>query len=310
MAEVLVEKYRPKTVDDFVWASPLLRDKVTEWVAAGETPNLLFTGGAGRGKTTLARMIPLLLGIPSCDVLDVNASIERKVDNITDLITNFTSTWAMGDTGIKYVLLDEADRLTPLSQDALRGEIEKNSENVRFILTGNDRKKFTLPMHSRFQEFEFAALEREEAIMRCANILVAEGIEFEPETLIQYVNAYYPDLRKCLNVLQQRTVGKKLSPFSHISADGAEYMMQLLADLVSGDSLAARKTLAENASADDYIGIFRFLFTNVEVFSGIELQDTVLIAIRDGMWRHSMVGEAEINMAATMVEICRAARKK
>jgi DNA polymerase III delta prime subunit len=143
--DLWIERYRPQNIEDFVWASPNLKSKVDEWIAAGQTPNVLFSGGAGRGKTTLARMLMKALGIPKGDILDINATLERKVDALTDSITGFTSSWAMGPSGIKYVILDEADRLTPLTQDFLRGEIEKHHETVRFILTGNNRRKFTEP---------------------------------------------------------------------------------------------------------------------------------------------------------------------
>lgn len=307
---LFVEKYRPKTIDGFVWASPNLKNKVEEWVSNKEVPNVLFTGGAGRGKTTLARMLMIELGIPTCDILDINASLERKVDALTETITNFTSTWAMGDTGIKYVILDEADRLSPLSQDFLRGEIERHHETCRFILTGNDRKKFSEPLHSRFQEFVFSALDRDEAVMRAANILIAEGIKFEPEGLIQYVDAYHPDLRKCINVLQQRSSNGVLQPFVSSDVEATDYLIEMLACLVSGDSKQARQIVRDKVNPDDYISVFRFMFNNIDIFNSDMKQDHVLIAIRDGMWRHATIADAEINMAATLAEIAKIARSK
>ena len=308
MINLWVEKYRPRSVDEFVWASPNLKNCFVSWIAAGEVPNVLFSGGAGRGKTTLARMLMLALDIPSCDVLDINASLERRVDGFTDTITNFTSTWAMGDKEMKYVILDEADRLSNLSQDFLRNEIEKHHSTCRFILTCNQRQKISGPLHSRLQEFEFAALDRDEAVMRAAKILVSENIDFDPETLIKYVNAYYPDLRKSINVLQQRSNSGKLQEFNETSADATDYFVEILSHVVAGNSKQARAIIAEQSSSEDYISIFNFFYTNIAIFDDVNIQDRILIAIRDGMWRHSTVANTEINMAATIAEIAYIAR--
>lgn len=309
MLKLWVEAYRPRTIEDFVWASPNLKACVTGWMAAGQVPNILLSGGAGRGKTSLARLLPKALGIPKCDILDINASLDRRVDEITDLITNFTSTWAMGDSGVKYIILDEADRLSPLSQDFLRNEIEKHHETCRFILTCNNRQKITGALHSRLQEFEFASLNRDEAVLRAADILISEGVQFDPEVLIKYVEAYHPDLRKCINVLQQRSMSGTLEDFDNSVTNANEWLLDLLAYTVTGDSRAARNLLNEQATPDDYLSIFRFIFTNIEVFEGTDLQDSVLIAVRDGMWRHTSVGDTEINMAATLTEITQLVRK-
>ena len=309
MISLWTERYRPHTIEEFVWASPNLKTSVNKWIADKEIPNVLFTGGAGRGKTSLARLLMNELRIPKCDILDKNASLDNKVNAVKDIITSFTSSWAMGETGIKYVILDEADRLSAHSQDFLRGEIEQHAATCRFILTGNNRNKFTEPLHSRFQEFEFPALEHDEAVMRCATILVKEGVEFEPEVLIQYVNAFYPDLRKCINVLQQRSVTGRLDVFTKVDVHTDEYLMELLTFLVSGDAKSARKVLNEQTTPEDYLTILRFIFTNVGVFPNDDSQDNVLIAVRDCIWRHDTVADKEINMAATMVEIARAARK-
>lgn len=309
MLELWCEKYRPKTVDDFVWASANLKAAVAKWLREGQTPNVLFSGGAGRGKTSLARLLVRALGIPPIDILDINASLERKVDDLTAMITNFTSTWAMGDSQMKYVILDEADRLSVLSQDFLRNEIESNHENCRFILTCNHRHKITTALHSRVQEFEFSALSRDEAAMRVASILIEESVEFDPENMLKYVDAYHPDLRKCINVMQQRTTDGVLDSFDAAGNDGGDQFIQLLAALTQGDGASARNVIRTSVTPDEYLGTFRFLFTNIEIFEGADKQDEILIIIRDGMWRHSTVGDTEINMAATMTEIAQAVRK-
>ncbi len=309
MFDLWTEKYRPKSVDDFVWASTSLRKNVDGWIAAGQTPNVLFSGGAGRGKTSLARLLLRELKIPAFDVLDINASLARKVDEFTEMVTNFTSTWALGDSQMKYVILDEADRLSPLSQDFLRHEMEAHHQSCRFLLTCNHRHKITEALHSRVQEFEFSAMTRDEAALRVAQILIDEKIDFEPNEMLRYLDAYHPDLRKCINVLQQRCEDGKLSPFDS-SDQGADYLLVLLTELVSGQSSKARDIIRNQVAPDDYLSVYRFIYTNIEVFDGVGLQDAVLVAIRDGMWRHSTVGDTEINIATTMTEIASLARKQ
>ena len=110
------EKYRPKTLDEYVWQDQNLREKAEEWLSEGALPHLLLSGVSGTGKTSLAKLMLILLGIPSGDILTIYASRERKIDEVQDRVVNFASTWALNSSGFKYVLLDEADSLSPLSQ--------------------------------------------------------------------------------------------------------------------------------------------------------------------------------------------------
>lgn len=143
--DMWVEKYRPKTLDEYVWRDPAQRAKAEEWINSGVLPHLMLSGVSGTGKTSLAELLLRMLGIPSGDILKINASRERKVEDIQSKIINFVSTWALGPTGVKYILLDEADSMSSLAQRLLRGEMENYSDVCRFIITcvTGDTKVYT-----------------------------------------------------------------------------------------------------------------------------------------------------------------------
>jgi replication factor C small subunit len=208
MKQLWVEQYRPRDIEGYVFRDEAQRDQVKQWIKAGSIPHLLFSGAAGIGKTTLAKILINALNIDEYDVLEINASRTNSVDDIRDSVVNFVSTMPFGD--FKIVLLDEADYLSPNAQAALRGVMEEYSQTARFIMTCNYPHKIIPALHSRCQGFHIEKVDHTEFTARAATVLVTEGVEFDIDTLDSYVKATYPDLRKCLNLLQMNTVDLKL----------------------------------------------------------------------------------------------------
>ena len=302
MKQLWVEQYRPKDIDGYVFRDETQREQVKQWIKEGTIPHLLFSGAAGIGKTTLAKILINALGIDTYDVLEINASRENNVDNVRNNITNFVSTMPFGQ--FKIVLLDEADYLSPNAQAALRGVMEEYAQTARFIMTCNYPHKIIPALHSRCQGFHIEKVDHTEFTARAATVLVTEGVEFELDVLDSYVKATYPDLRKCLNLLQMNSVDGKLKSPSESNAGTADYKLAMVDLFKAGKVREARKLLCEQARPEEMEEIFKWMYNNLELFAQTEEQkDEAIIAIRKGAANASLVADQEINLSATFTEL-------
>jgi len=303
MKELWVEKYRPKTLDGYVFQDVAMKEQVESWIRTGMIPHLLLHGGPGTGKTTLARMLINELKVDEYDVMFANGSKEaRKIEWIDKLIS-FCQTMPYGD--FKVVLIDEADYMNPVSvQPALRNLMEEYSQTVRFILTCNYPNKILPPIHSRCQTLHINRADHTEFTARVATVLVTESVEFDLDTLDSYVKATYPDLRKCLNLVQQNSTGDQLrSPKEGDKAVG-DWKLDCVSLFKAGKIKEARQLLCNQAEAEEMDGIFRWMYDNLDLWSKTEEgQDEAILIIRKGLVNHSMVADAEINLSATLVEL-------
>ena len=209
MKELWTERYRPQTLDGYVFTDPTQREQIEYFVREKSIPHLLFTGPAGTGKTTLAKILVNSLDIDPYDFLQVNASRDNGVDFLKSKIEGFVSTMPFGD--LKIVLLDEADYLSHNAQAILRGLMETYQSQARFILTANLAHKIIGPLKSRCQQIVIDKTDQTEFTARAATVLVTEEVEFDLDTLDSYVKATYPDLRSCLKLLQTNSVSGKLT---------------------------------------------------------------------------------------------------
>ncbi len=302
MKELWVEKYRPTKINEYVFRDESQRKQVQSWLDSKAVPHLLFSGAAGTGKTTLAKILLYELNVDWGDVLIINGSTENGVDEIRHRITNFATTMPFGD--FKYVLLDEADYLTPNAQAALRGVMERYSNSCRFLLTCNYPHKIIPALHSRCQGFHIEKLDKTEFTVRIATILSEENVEFDLETLDLYVAAEYPDMRKCIGLCQQNAQDGKLHK-PHIEDLGtADYKVQMITLFRQGKIKEARQVICKSAVLEEYESIYRHLYENLDYWgTDLEIQSKAIIIIRNGLVNHTVCGDPEICLSATLVEL-------
>lgn len=302
MKELWTEKYRPKDVDGYVFTDISVKEQVQEWIKDGHIPHLLLHGPAGTGKTTLAKILVNQLGIDSYDFLQVNASRDNGVDFLKTKIEGFVSTLPFGH--LKIVLLDEADYLSPNAQGLLRGLMETYAAQARFILTCNLVHKVITPLKSRCTELHINKTDQVEFFTRAATVLATEEVTYEPEVLASYVAATYPDLRKCLNLLQSNSKNGALLNPKDTDSSTQDYKL-VMVDLFKRRKIKeARKLLCEQARPEEMDEIFRWSYDNLDLWSKTdEGQDEAILIIRKALVNHALVADPEINLSAMIVEL-------
>jgi replication factor C small subunit len=302
MIKLWTEAYRPDDVDGYVFRDAEQRTQVESWIKSASIPHLLFSGAPGVGKTTLAKMLIKQLGIDEYDVLEINASRENNVDTIRNKITGFVQTMPFGN--FKVVLLDEADYISPNGQAALRGVMEMYHATARFILTCNYPNRVIPALHSRCQGFHIERLDITEFTARVATVLVTESVEFDLDTLDSYVKATYPDLRKCLNLLQPNSAtGVLIKPNEDVRST-SDWKLDAVNLFKAGRTTDARKLMCSSARPEEMEEVFRWMYDNLDIWSqDVEKQDQAIVIIRNGIANIPLVADQEINLSATLIEL-------
>jgi replication factor C small subunit len=299
-----VEKYRPKSVSEYVFVDERQKEQVKQWIKDESIPHLLFRGDAGTGKTTLAKVLINELGVEDYDVMEINASRENGIDNLREKINGFVQTMPFGK--FKIVLLDEADYLTQPAQAALRNDMEAYHQTVRYILTCNYAYKIIPALKSRCHEFHIAKPDMTEFTARAATVLVTENVEFDLDTLDTYVRGTYPDLRKCLNQLQVNSNSGKLLPAQAQGSSEHELLIEATNLFKKGKILEGRQQLMQ------YIAMYptriedtyKWMYDNLDLWGkDQEKKDAAIIVIRNGLANLPLVGIPEISLAATLCEL-------
>ena len=305
MKELWIEKYRPKTIDGYVFVDDNQRQQVESWIKDGSIPNLLFSGSPGTGKTTLGKMLINELGVDEYDVLYANGSKEGRKIEWVDKLISFCQTMPFGK--FKVVFIDEADYLNPNSvQPAMRNLMEDYSHSVRFILTCNYPNKIIPPLHSRLQQLHILKTDHTEFTARAATVLVTENVEFDIDTLDSYVRATYPDLRKCLQLLQQNSQTGALNAPNSTDRSVGDWKLDCVQLFKSGKIREARTLICQQSTPEDSEDIFRWMYDNLDLWStDVERQDQAIIIIRNGMANMALVADQEINLSATLCELSR-----
>ncbi len=297
-----VEKYRPSTVEDTILPQDL-KDTFQSVVDSGEIPNMLFTGTAGLGKTTVARAICDELGL---DYIVINGSEEGNIDTLRGKIKQFASSVSLSG-GYKVVILDEADYLNAQStQPALRGFIEEFSQNCRFILTCNFKNKVIEPLHSRCGVYEFNTSKKSmvelcgQFMKRLQMILDQEGVTYNKEVIAQLITKYAPDWRRVLNECQRHSISGKLETTVIINDLNANYT-GLFKSLKAKDFKKMRSWVVNNMDVEPaalFRGIYDAMDGNVVPASVPQL----VLILADYQYKNAFVADHELNLVACLTE--------
>ena len=305
-----VEEYRPKNVESCVLPKNL-RTTFSEFVKDGQVPNLILSGGAGVGKTTIAKA---MLDELNATHMMINGSEESGIDVLRTKIKNFASTVSLHG-GRKYLILDEADYLNPQStQPALRGFIEEFHENCGFILTCNYKNRLIEPLHSRCSVVEFMIPNSEkpklasEFFQRVVHILKEQGIKYDNRVVAEVINKHFPDWRRVLNELQRYSVSGTID--AGILVDIAEVnIKELMQSMKHKEFTNVRKWVVNNLDNDPvrlFRRIYDSLYDNVEG-SGIP---HIVVILGEYQYKAAFVADQEINMLACLTEIMARAKFK
>ena len=294
-----VEKFRPGTLDGYVGNEHII-DKVKLYIKSGDVPHLLFYGGAGTGKTTLAKIIANNV---DADVMYVNASDENNIETVRTKIKNYAST--VGFRQWKIVILDEADYMTPNGQAALRNLMETFSKTTRFILTCNYVEKIIDPIQSRCQVFGITPPNKTEVAKRIVTILNELQVQYDTKDIATTINAGYPDIRRVLNSCQRQVVDGKLV-IDNTSLVQANYMSELLEILQSdqnkGDAFKNIRQLIANSKVQDFTSLHKFLFDEIDNYAKGHLASVILI-LAESQYQDAFAVDKELHMMSTMIKL-------
>ena len=300
---LFVEKYRPRKIEDCI-LPVAVKDVFRSIIDSGKMQNLLLAGGAGCGKTTVARALCVEM---NQEYLFVNASEESGIDTLRTKIKNFASTVSLGGES-KVVILDEADYLNPQStQPALRGFIEEFSRNCRFIFTCNYKNRIIAPLHSRCSviDFKLNANDKKKAsadfFVLLRNILDGESIKYDDRVLVKLVQRHAPDWRRVLNEVQRYgqsgTIDEGiLVNFSDVSVN------DLMDHMKKKDFKSMRKWVVDNID-NDQTRIFRKIYDQVSEFVEPGSVPSVILILAEYQYKSAFVVDQEINLVAALTEI-------
>jgi len=298
-----VEKYRPKKVEEVVLPSTL-KSTFQTFVDQGNIPNLILSGSAGVGKTTVARAMLEELG---CDYIVINGSMNGNIDTLRNEILNFASSVSFSG-GRKYVILDEADYLNANStQPALRNFMEEFSRNCGFILTCNFKNRIIEPLHSRCSVVDFKITKSDTAKLatqffkRVTGILDSEGVKHEPKVVAEVINKHFPDWRRILNELQRYSATGAID--TGILTNLQEVSLSELVGLMKAKNFTAiRKWVGANLD-NDQNQIFRTIYDSSESFMTPQGVAQLVLILGKYQYQAAFVADHEINLMACLTEI-------
>ena len=297
-----IEKYRSENLDQYI-GNEVIKSRITDCIAQNDIPHFIFSGTAGTGKTTLAKLI---INNIKCDYIYLNASDENGIDMIREKVKGFAS--AASFQPIKVVILDEADFLTQPAQAALRNIIEEYSISTRFVLTCNYIERLIEPLTSRCEIHILKPPSMGEVAKHvCTNILDVESVKYDIKEVAALIKDSYPDIRSIIKNLQ---AGTKDNQFT-FTVSSTDWLNKLVEVLASRDKKAwyITRQLVADTQVDDFQTAYRFLFDNLDKYSyGHDAE--ISVVLDDFIWRAGVVPDKEINFSAAIAKILELNKKQ
>lgn len=295
------ERYRPQTIEDCILPERL-KTPFSEYVKNNEIPNLLISGSAGVGKTTVAKAMCEQVG---CDYMVINGSDENGVDTVRYKIKNYASSMSLSG-GRKVIIIDEADYLSPNAQAAFRNAIEEFSTNCSFIFTCNYKTRIIEPLHSRCAVIDFSLRGNEKSNMaaqffkRTQTILQKESVEFDSKVVAELVKKYFPDFRRIINELQRYSQFGKidtgiLAQITNLQID------ELVRYIKEKDFGSIRKWVATNEV--DSNTVFRQIYDSLYDIMKPQSIPQAVVILADYQYKQAFVVDSEINLVACLTEL-------
>ncbi len=299
-----VEKYRPQIIEDCVLPESL-KNTFNEIIKGGELPNMMFTGTAGNGKTTVARALCNELEL---DHIVINGSEDGNIDTLRGKIKQFASTVSLLG-GYKVVILDEADYLNPQStQPALRGFIEEFSSNCRFILTCNFKNRIIEPLHSRCSVYDFNVSKgqiqnhlKADFLKRIWHILEQENVTYDNQVLMELIVKYFPDFRRIINECQRYGMSGTIDAGILVTIS-EENVKKLMTYLKEKDFKGMRKWVTDNMDVES-AKLFRMIYDNMKTYVDPHSIPPLVIILADYSYKDSFMADHELNVVACLTEI-------
>ena len=297
------ERYRPHTIEDCILPDRI-KSVFQEYVNTGTIPNLMLTGSAGVGKTTVARAMCEQLGL---NHLFINSSEERGIDMLRTKIRGYGSTLSLVG-GRKVIILDEADYLTPEAQAGLRGAIEEFSGNCSFIFTCNFKSRLIDALHSRCSVIDFTLHQDEKPKMamqiykRLVQILDKESVSYEKEALQQIVAKFFPDYRRMLNELQRYATQGAINAGTLAQVSDVRKIGELVGFLKEGNFTEMRKWVVMNSDIEP-TRIYPRIYDSLYEYFKPESIPQVVVIIARYQYQSAFVADQEINLVACLTEI-------
>lgn len=307
------EKYRPETLDDYVWTSEEIRGRIKYWLTdPSSMPHVIFEGPPGTGKTTLARLLINGLDLETYDYLFINTNKFSGVDAIRETVTNFCE--GGGFSGLKLVVIDEADGLSIAAQDKLRGVINDYGAFVRFVFTCNKIRALSDALKSRARTFTLKRLDRDEFMIRLHDIAVAEsvidpGAESDLDTISKITERTYPDLRRGIDLLQDCSSKDGLRAPKGLGEVHTEWQASVIDIVTSMSNATTIRETVVSMRRDEIEECYRFLYEKSgELFTDPDKEQAAVVLIADYLRAHSVVSFPEINLAGLLNKLVKLQR--